>query len=538
MVTSEARNRENMIAELVQDLLELQAEHNPDRVAIVCEGREHTYAGLDMQANRVSRWLRRAGVETGDRVLLYGANTDYLVIALFGVLKAGAVFVPLHPDTPSRKLAFVLHDCASKAVVADIDLVDAQECIRSGLVEAILLTSDTRPVNEVKGASVALWDTLNSFPSHPVSTDATPDDLAAIIYTSGSTKDPKGVMEPHHQVIFATSAINAVLENRADDVILCGIPLSFDYGLYQIFLTFQVGAKLILERDFTVPMIIPRLLKAHKVTGFPGIPSVFALLLRSRLLERVDLPDLRYITSTGDVFPPSHIRRLHELLPYVTIFPMYGLTECKRVSIMPQGQLDGRESSVGLPLPGTHVSIVDGNGREVPRGIVGELVVKGSHVMAGYWNDPVETERRFRRDDSPGEILLYTGDFFQMDEDSFLYFVGRDGTFIKSHGQKVSPAEIESFLCDISGIAEAAAIGVPDPILGESVYVFVSLVEPQILGSQDIAEQCKNALSPTERPRHIEISESPLPKTANGKIDRRRLQQMAIEFVNIEGVDE
>lgn len=520
-------------AGVVQDLLEWQAERDPDRVAIVCEGRECTYAHLDMQANRVSHWLRRARVKPGDRVLLYGVNSDHLVTALFGTLKAGAIFVSLHPHTPSRKLEFILRDCTPKAIVADSELVDAHDCLRSGSVRGILLTSNVHPANEVREATVTSWDTLHSLQSSPPDTEVSPDTLAAIIYTSGSTKEPRGVMEPHRQIIFATSAINTVLGNHADDVILCGIPLSFDYGLYQVFLAFQAGAKLILERGFVVPMNIPRLLRECNVTGFPGVPSVFALLLRSRLLERVELPDLRYITSTGDVFPPSHIRRLRELLPHVALFPMYGLTECKRVSIMPRGQLDRRESSVGLSLPGTHVSIVDEHGHKVPPGAVGELVVRGPHVMAGYWNDPVETARRFRRDSSTGETSLYTEDLFRMDKDGFLCFVSRGGAFIKSHGQKVSPAEIESLLYEIDGVAEAAAVGVSDPVLGESVCVFVCLTEPESVTSLDIADRCRHALSPIERPRRIEILDSPLPKTANGKIDRSRLRQMAADPAGI-----
>lgn len=524
-------------ANLITDLLELQARYKPDEVAIVHRGSECVYASLDAQANRIGQWLCQAGIKTGDRIVLYGVNSDRLVAALFGTLKAGGIFVPVHPETPYRKLEFILQDCTPSAIVADPELVDAHESLWSGFNRPILLTSSVEPANEVKEATIVSWDMLSSYPSHSPGVYVPPDALAAIIYTSGSTKDPKGVMEPHRQVIFATSAINTVLGNCAEDVILLGLPISFDYGLYQIFLTFQAGARLILERNFAFPMAIPRLLNMHKVTGFPGVPSLFAMLLRSRLLERVSLPDLRYISSTGDVFPPSHIRRLRELFPHTTIFPMYGLTECKRVSIVPQGKLDGHESSVGLSLPGTQVSVVDEDGRASPPGVVGELVVWGPHVMAGYWNDPEGTARRFRRDDSTGEILLYTGDFFRMDRDGFLYFMGRDEIFIKSHGQKVSPAEIETFLCEIEGVAEAAAVGVPDATLGESVCVFVSLVKPGCVTAEDIAEQCKHALSPVGRPERIVLLDSPLPKTSNGKIDRAQLRLMAAGDTGAERID-
>ena len=520
-------------ASLITDLLDWQVEHNPNKVAIVHRGSEYTYASLNTQANCIGHWLCRTGFKPGDRVVLYGVNGDRLVAALFGILKAGGIFVPVHPETSYRKIEFILQDCTPAAIVTDPELLGSHKCLRSRFTQPVLVTSNDLPIREVWEGNIVSWDVLHSYPDHSPGVDVTPDDLAAIIYTSGSTKDPKGVMEPHRQIVFAASAINAVLKNSAEDVILLGLPFSFDYGLYQIFLAFQVGAKLVLERDFALPMAIPRLLSLHKVTGFPGVPSLFAMLLRSRLLERVNLPNLRYLSSTGDVFPPSHIRRLRELFPHTTIFLMYGLTECKRVSIVPQGKLDSHESSVGLPLPGTQVSVVNGDGRAVPPGMIGELVVRGPHVMAGYWNDPKETARRFRRDDSTGEILLHTGDFFKMDEDGFLYFVGRYEMFIKSRGQKISPVEIETFLCEISGVAEAVAVGVPDDTLGESVCVFVSLVKPRCVTAEDIAKQCKNALSQAARPKRIVILDSPLPKTSNGKIDRVQIRLMAAGIDNV-----
>lgn len=501
---------------------------------MACEGREPTFADLNTKANGVCCWLGLVGVKPGDRVLLFGENSDRLVAALFGVVKAGAVFVPVHPDTPSRRIDFILRDCAPKAIVADTallenNLVTTQQHLGVGLEQDILLTSDNYPETEVSCASISAWSAVDATASGPPTAEATSKDLAAILYTSGSTKDPKGVMEPHRQVLFATSAINSVIGNSSEDVVLCGIPFSFDYGLYQVFLAFQVGAKLILERNLSLPMAIPRLLKSHSVTGFPAVPSVFALLLRSRVLERVSLPDLRYITSTGDVFPASHIRQLRRLLPTTTVFPMYGLTECKRVSIVPRGELEGRESSVGLPLPGTSVSIVDGEGEEVPIGVTGELIVKGPHVMRGYWKDPVETSKRFPFDESTGERCLCTGDYFEMDREGFLYFIGRDGTFIKSHGRKISPAEIENFLCAVDGVSEAAAVGVPDAVLGEAVHVFVSSTKAEELVRLEVGRQCKSGLAPIERPRKIAVLRTPLPRTKNGKIDRKRLKQVAQE---------
>jgi amino acid adenylation domain-containing protein len=471
--------------------------------------------------------LYQAGVKLGDRVILYGVNSDRLVTALFGILKAGAAFVPVHPETSIAKLEFILQDCTPSAIVADRNLLERQDSPIKNSTQPILLTSDSYNFDENDG-KIKSWKVLEAYLDCQPDVKITSDDLAAIIYTSGSTKDPRGVIEPHRQIIFASTAINAVIQNNKEDKVLCGLPLSFDYGLYQIFLTFQVGATLILEKDFSVPLSIPRILKLNDVTGFPGVPSVFAMLLRSRLLERVELPNLRYITSTGDIFPVPHIRWLKELFPHTTIFPMYGLTECKRVSIMPKGQWDSHEFSVGQALPGTQVFIVDEDGKEVPSGIIGELVIRGTHVMAGYWNVPEETSRRFRYNSLTGEILLHSGDFFKKDQDGFLYFVGRDDTLIKSRGHRISPSEIESFLCGLNGIAEAAVVGIPDAIQGESVCAYVSLNNTHKITEADIIEACKHGLSLAARPQHVLIFDSALPKTSNGKLDRTILRKMAI----------
>ena len=513
---------------LVAHLLERQAEQMPVKIATVDRTGVYTYAELNALARQVACWLQDVGVKPGDRVVLRGANGARLVAAIFGILKAGAIFVPLHPDTPAARIAYVLQNCTPAAFVADSQILLRRESAMGEFGGPLLLVSDTIPDCRTRAPNVTPWTVLAHYDGYSWDGLALPTDLAAIIYTSGSAKEPRGVMLPHRQVVFATTAINRVIGNTSEDVILCGLPLSFDYGLYQVFLTFQVGAKLILERDFRLPMVIPRLIREHSVTGFPGVPSLFAMLLQSRLLERIPLPSLRYITSTGDVFPAAHIRRLQELMPHVIIFPMYGLTECKRVSIMPRGKLRGRESSVGLPLSGTSVSVIDEAGQEVPCGAIGELVVRGPHVMAGYWNDPVETARRFRVDVSNGATQLYTGDHFRMDEAGFLYFMGRGEMFIKSRGQKISPLEIESVVYEIDGVNEVAAIGVPDPILGESVYVFVSPSSSSTVDLKRINERCRESLPSAAYPRRVIVMES-LPKTENGKIDRVQLKMLAAE---------
>jgi acyl-coenzyme A synthetase/AMP-(fatty) acid ligase len=354
---------------------------------------------------------------------------------------------------------------------------------------------------------------------------------AFLIYTSGSTGTPKGVICPHRQVLFATRAINSVLRNTPNDVILCGLPLSFDYGLYQIFLSFDSGALLVLEPSFQNPLVIPGLLQRWGVTGFPGVPSLFASLLRSGFLARMKFEKLRYLTSTGDVFPEAQMAELESVLPGVYVIPMYGLTECKRVCMWQLGELPRREGSVGKPLSGTSAEVVDEELNIVPAGQVGELVVRGPHLTDGYWNDPQYTADRFRKQKN-GDFLLRTGDLFRKDADGYLYFIGRMTGLIKSHGERISPVELETYLASIKYVVEACAVGVPDTEAGHVLCAFV-VASPGNLGSDVVQLKCRQNLRSVLCPKYVFVENNALPRNQNGKIDRAGLRRKAVSLLNL-----
>ena len=505
---------------LVIDLLEKQAEINPKKIALIFGNREWTFYSLNAIANSIGRWLINQGIKQQDRILVYCSNSDWVIISLFGILKAGAIFVPVNPMISETSLIYIFQDAMPSMVVTDLPLY-TKTVSKIGLDSSVkILLPPPVAENFVPNApNIFYWD--NFFTSTPddsnLDTKANPDDIALIIYTSGSTGEPKGIIEPHRSIMFVTNAINQVIGNTEEDKILCGLPLSFDYGLYQIFLAFQVGAQIIIS-DFSFPLGIPGLIKQYGITGFPGVPSLFSLLIRSKLLERISLPNLRYITSTGDVLPVELIEKLQKIFPHTLLFPMYGLTECKRVSILPNGHLKDHLGSVGLPLPGTQVSIIDEAGKELSDGLVGELIVKGPHVMRGYWNDFEETEKRFKK--LKNQTVLFTNDLFIMDRARYLYFQGRKDNFIKSRGQKVNPISVERVLYSIEGVAEAAVIGKPDPILGEAIIAVISKDAGKVMRPEKVLEVCRHRLSPVEIPSRVIIFEKPLPKTPNGKIDR------------------
>jgi acyl-CoA synthetase (AMP-forming)/AMP-acid ligase II len=274
---------------------------------------------------------------------------------------------------------------------------------------------------------------------------------------------------------------------------------------------------------FLEPLI--QTIERERVTGFPLVPSLSAMLLRLKRLPVERLDSLRYMTSTGAVWPEAHIRKFRELLPHVKLFSMYGLTECKRVGFLPVELIDECPGSVGRAIPNCEVTVVDGSGQAIRPGEIGELVVRGSNVMQGYWNDPETTEKVFKGGRYPADRLLHTGDWFRLDEDGLLYFVGRRDDLIKSSARRVSPREVEDVIASITGIAEVAAIGVPDEINGQVVAVFVVAKKGKKIDELGVKSFCKKQLEPYKVPRYVWFVDS-FPKTPNGKTDKKRLVEM------------
>lgn len=506
---------------LVQDFLEHSAERLPDKVALIGDGQRLTYAEVDAQANCLAHALRANGLQRGDRVVLYLPNSVELVIAIFAVLKAGGVFVPLNPSTKYDKCAYILNNCQARVLVTTGRQAELAQQLAQAVpsLKTIVLTSLPAETHSFDFLNYA--DIQFDYPAQRPPKVNIDLDLACLIYTSGSTGDPKGVMSDHSNVVFAASSIIEYLGNVESDIVIGLSPLSFDYGLYQLLMVFKFGGTLVLEKGFTFPAAILKRIQEERVTGFPGVPTIYAMLLKMDL-SPYDLSNLRYLTNTAAALPASHIVEIRAKFPWATLFSMYGLTETKRTLYLPPEQLDKRPDSVGIAIPGTEVWIEDEQGQRLGSGEVGELVVRGRHVMRGYWDDLEKTAARFRPSWIPGERVCYTGDLFRMDEEGFMYFVARKDDIIKSRGEKVAPKEVENVLYSLPGIQEAAVVGVPDPVLGEAVKAFV-VVEGDTLTDTDILRYCRTHLEDFMVPKYIELH-SELPKTPSGKIKKTDLK--------------
>ena len=505
---------------LVHHFLEGSARAFPDKLALVCGGQRLTYSEIDERANRLANALVDRGILPGDRVALWLPNSVETVVAIFATLKAGAIFTVINPTTKVDKLVRILNDCSASGLLIPARHsnhgAELRKSVSSLGLVALCGTSADQPV---PGQSVGLNEIVREYPSDRPSTRTIDVDLACLIYTSGSTGEPKGVMATHANMVFAASSIIRYLENAPEDIVINVLPLSFDYGLYQLLMVFRFGGTLVLERSFAYPAAVLRKIETERATGLPGVPTLFAMLLQMDL-SRFDLSSLRYLTNTAAALPVAHILGLRDAFSGARLYSMYGLTECKRALYLPPEELDRRPDSVGIAIPGTEVWVEDDLGRRLGPHQTGELVVRGSHVMQGYWNNPEATARWYRAGRYPAERLLYTGDLFRMDEEGFYYFVARKDDIIKSRGEKVAPKEVESVLYQLSGVVEAAVIGIPDDLLGEAVKAFVvvnrSMTEQEVLG------HCANHLEDYMMPRTVEFCGS-LPRTTSGKIDRRAL---------------
>ena len=328
-------------------------------------------------------------------------------------------------------------------------------------------------------------------------------------------------MMSHRNIVAATSSINRYLRNSSSDVILNVLPLSFDYGLYQLFLASQSGASVVLERSFAYPAPLLDLMEREHVTALPIVPMIAALILRYDL-RATGLSSLRYITNTGAVLPPAHIEALRQRLPHVRVFSIYGLTECKRVSFLAPDEIDRRPTSVGKPMDNVEVFLVDSEGSRLDHG-VGELVVRGANVMQGYWRAPDDTARVLRPGALPDERVLHTGDIFRIDKDGFMYLSASARRCHQEPRAKVSPREVEDVLHAVPGVVEALAVGVPDAILGEAVKGYVTVAPGVLTSEREILSHCAKHLEDFMVPRSIEIV-SELPHNDSGKLARASVQ--------------
>lgn len=480
----------------LHSLLDIAANASPQAAAIRDSDGRWTYAQFAAFSRAFGAWLADRGVVAGDRVLVQLPNSRELAAMFFGCSRRAAIFIPINPEMKSFHLRSVFENSEPRITI-----------VAEGRAEAVrqFAGSDVYEFPAVWSAVVGADRDASGL------ADVSAQDVAVLNYTSGSTAAPKAVVCPQAQIVFAATAINSVLGYRSSDVVLCRLPFSFDYGLYQILLSCIAGAELVIastESDITLLGLI----RYAEVTVVPLVPSLASILIT--LSRRDPAPTkVRLFTNTGAALPQPSIDALRSQFPGARIARMFGITECKRVSIMPPESEMERLASVGLPLPGTQVAILDPEGTPLPPGRSGEIVVRGPNVMAGYWRAPKVTARSFRRDALTGEVALYTGDYGFLDEDGYLYFEGRRDDMFKHKGVRMSTIEIEAAAVDISGVR--GAVAVPPENGGQLTICVATDLAPNVV-LRELAVRLEAAKVPTV----CHVMEQ-IPLTPNGKYQRK-----------------
>ena len=493
------------------DRVARHAQAAPARVAVSDGARTLDYGGLWRDARRFAARLAALGVVRGDRLALILPNGFEAVVATYDGWLAGAIVVPLNAQAKARDFEPWLRHAGARVVVHEADHRDA------GLAVAAL---DPRPhVIATRGASAdaLAWDDALAIEAAPPAPPSDADAPALILYTSGTTGRPKGVVLSHANLGANVQAIVAYLELAANDSIVSVLPFYYSYGSSVLHTHLAAGARVVLEANTVFPHLVVEAIARERATGFSGVPSTFLLLLNRVTLADHDLSSLRYLTQAGGAMAPAVAARLRAALPRARLFVMYGQTEATaRLSYLPPERFDDKPGSVGVPVAGVEIEVRDEHGAALPADQVGEVHVRGPNVMRGYWQDPALT----------AEVLaqgwLRTGDMGRLDADGFLFLSGRRSDMIKTGAHRVHPQDIEEVIAELREVAEVAVVGVDDALLGQVIKACIVPVDGAEIVPDRIKAHCRERLAGYKIPKFVELL-SALPKTASGKIRRADL---------------
>ena len=507
---------------LVHRFLEQAAREAPGSIALIEPHRSITYGALDRLANQYAHLFLQSGVQRGDRIVLAIENCFELVAAYLGAMKAGGVAVPLPAGPRSDRLGGAIVDCAPRVCV--IDAATARELQPGNPLTTVPALFVAGHQSAVPPHVVSLQQAVAGCSEEAPKVRGIDLDLAAIIYTSGSTGEPRGVMLTHRNLVANARSIVNYLELTSRDRVMCVLPFHYVYGLSLLHTHMMVGGSVVIDNRFAFPNVVLGAMQQHRVTGFAGVPSTFALLLHRSNLGRIELPELRYVTQAGGGMPAARILEWLERGPQVPLYVMYGATEAgARLTYLPPGELRRKLGSIGRPIPNVEILVVDEHGRRARPGEVGELVARGSNVSCGYWNDVEETRRRF------GPLGYHTGDLGHMDDEGYLFLVGRRHDMIKVGANRVGAKEIEDVLHEHDSVLEAAVVAAPHDLLGEIPVAFVSLKAALPDAARALHAFCASRLAAHKVPARIVMC-GELPKLPGaGKIDKTRLRDTAAD---------
>jgi acyl-CoA synthetase (AMP-forming)/AMP-acid ligase II len=496
----------------------------PDREAIIQGESSVSYQRLSRWAASIAAYLRREGLKQGDRVGILVQNSAEYVAIYYGILSAGGVVVSLNTATRARDLSNWLKHSDVGWLFAEASHPEFEAILQNLSTNTGIVEVQDSGINTATSQYLNLSEILADDQGFLNNTDMIAgDDLAAIMYTSGTTGHPKGVMLSHRNIYSNICSILDYLQLDHTDRVMNVLPFYYSYGNSVLHTHLAAGASTILENSMLYPRRVMERLVELEATGFSGVPSTYSLLLNRIRLDDFDLSSLRYLTQAGGAMPADSIRRLRKLVPNAIFFVMYGQTEASaRLSYLPPEKFEEKAGSVGIPITGVKLEIRNEHGRLMPTGETGEIWAAGDNIMQGYWSDPEMTATVL------AEGWLKTGDLAYQDEDGYFYLIGRSFDMIKSGAHRISPKDIEEVLLELDGIEEAAAIGIDDELLGQVIKAVVVSRPGGELDRRTVLAHCRKNLASYKIPKLVEFVDQ-IPKTSSGKIIRYKLQEQMLK---------
>ena len=507
------------------DLIPESAHRFGDHTALSYRGATLDYDSLLALVRRVSTNFIRLGLDRGDRVAVFADKRPETIASIFGASHAGGVFVPINTLIKPRQVAYILNDCSVRFLVTTASrfakLKDRLDACPS--VEHIILIDAEEYMESAEIPPVYPWAAMVNGGGKDEDRRVISSDIASIMYTSGSTGMPKGVVLSHANMTIGAASVSRYLNNSSNDRILAALPLSFDAGFSQVTTGLYSGACVVLH-DYLLASDIVRMIGNEQITGLTGVPPLW-IQLSEQTWPSGSTESMRYFANTGGKMPRKTLERLRTIFTGADPYLMYGLTESFRSTYLPPSEVDRRPDSIGKAIPNVEVMVVNSDGVSCQPGEVGELVHRGPLVSLGYWNDPERTSHRFRP--APGqpaelpnaELAVWSGDSVKMDDEGYLYFVGRRDEMIKTSGYRVSPTEIEEIVHKTGLVSEVAALGVPHERLGQAIVIVAKSMVPGTTPTDELLNLIRNDVPNYMNPHAIYWKDS-LPRNANGKTDR------------------
>ena len=514
---------------MLHQLITVIQNKSPNAVAIIHKDQYWSYQELEFLVQQQSQALLALGMESQQRVAVFLPKQIETVSSFFAICKAGGIFVPVNQVLKANQVQHILIDCTVQVLITSKSRLNGLQATLVNcpdLKYIILVDHKISGTNFIEGKKTLSWSEFINHSAPQILPNLIDTSIAAILYTSGSTGKPKGVVLSHHNIVAGAESVSEYLNIQAKDKILAVLPFSFDYGLNQLIASILQGASCILL-DYLFARDVVKALAKYHITGLAAVPSLWTQLAQIEWPKQAN-ENLRFMTNSGGKLPKTMLDAILTKSPKSEFYLMYGLTEAFRSTYLPPDKIKSHPNSIGKAIPNAEIIVVKDDGSLCKPNEIGELVHKGSLVAQGYWNDPKKTAERFKP--APNqlnqlpfqEIAVWSGDQVKMDEEGYLYFIGRKDEMLKTSGYRVSPTEIEQVIYSSKMVKEAAAIGLPDDTLGQVIFAIISLKNDYEFDLSKLIQHCHSQLANYMVPAKIIVIPD-LPKTPNGKIDKNKL---------------